>query len=81
MRLLMIYGLLMLLIVIGIIMTISIKATLNKNFVLPTVMLIVVISCMVEQHLLELSYNPFLLALLTGCKTTNHRMKGKFNNE
>ena len=81
MRLLMIYGLLMLLIVIGIIMTISIKATLNKNFVLPTVMLIVVISCMVEQHLLELSYNPFLLALLTSCKPTNYRMKGKFNNE
>ena len=81
MRLLMIYGLLMLLIVIGIIMTISIKAILNKNFVLPTVMLIVVISCMVEQHLLELSYNPFLLALLTSCKPINHRVKGKFNNE
>lgn len=64
MRLIMISGLLAAALVLGIMMAISIRATVCKEYVLVAIILVVTLSCTVEQHLLELSYNPFLLALL-----------------
>lgn len=63
MRLIMIYGLVVAVIMVGIFMAISIRETSAKRYVIPAILFIVSISCMVEQHLLELTYNPFLLAL------------------
>lgn len=64
MRLIMIYGLVIAVVMVGIFMTISIRETAVRKYALPAILFIVSISCMVEQHLLELTYNPFLLALL-----------------
>lgn len=80
MRLLMIYGLIILLMIISIFLIISVRSTYYKDFALPAVLLIVAISCTVEQHLLELSYNPFLLALLTSYTPISNSLKGKVKN-
>lgn len=63
-RLVMIYGLVITFIVIGIMVIISIRGIRQYDFALTAVLLVVTLSCLVEQHLLELSFNPFLLALL-----------------
>lgn len=71
MRLLMIFGLVALIIFISITMYISIKNTHLGYYALPTILLIVSFSAVVEQHFMELTYNPFLLALISTI-TINH---------
>lgn len=63
-RLLVIYGVAMFFLVIFLIMFISIRSTVCGNYILPAILLIVTISCLIEQHLLDLSFDPFLLSLL-----------------
>lgn len=63
-RLLIIYGVIMLILVVGIMMVITIRSTFHHSYIIPAIMVIVAISCLVEQHLLDLSFNPFLLSLL-----------------
>lgn len=65
MRLLMIFGLIALVVFIGISMFISIKNTLYGYYALPAILLIVAFSSVVEQHFMELTYNPFLLAFIS----------------
>lgn len=65
MRLLIIFGLVALVIFIGISMFISIKNTLYGYYALPAILLIVAFSSVVEQHFMELTYNPFLLAFIS----------------
>ena len=61
-RLLVIYGLVVLVMIVAFMMYISIRATVEKDYALVVAMLVVTISCLVEQHLLDISFNPFLLA-------------------
>lgn len=63
-RLLIIYGVVMLFIIVGIMIYISIRSTFKNSYIIPAIMVIVAMSCLVEQHLLDLSFNPFLLSLL-----------------
>ncbi|WP_283583736.1 polymerase [Limosilactobacillus difficilis] len=63
-RLFVMYGIVMAIIVIAIMMVIAIKATSHANYIFAAIILVVSCSCMVEQHLLEVSFNPFLIALL-----------------
>ena len=65
MRLLIIFGLIALVVFIGISMFISIKNTLYGYYALPAILLIVAFSSVVEQHFMELTYNPFLLAFIS----------------
>lgn len=65
MRLLIIFGLVALVVFIGISMFISIKNTLYGYYALPAILLIVAFSSVVEQHFMELTYNPFLLAFIS----------------
>ena len=64
MRLLIIYGLLMTLIVVLVMTIISWRSIQTSSYALASVLVLVTLSAVVEQHLLELSYNPFLIALL-----------------
>ncbi len=68
-RLIMIYGIIVTLIIVGVMIALSIRGVMRRDYALTAVLFIVTISCFVEQHLLELSYNPFLLALLANPKT------------
>lgn len=76
-RLIMIYGIVTALIYILIMAFVSIKGVKLQVYQLTAAMLVVTLSCLVEQHLLELSFNPFLLALLANVL----RKKGKENEK
>lgn len=64
MRLAIIYGLVIGIFVIIVMSLISLRSVATKEFCLAAIILLVSISCMIEQHLLDISYNPFLIALL-----------------
>lgn len=70
-RLFIIYGIVIAIIVLGIMIYISIDAVNSENYILPAILLVVTISCLIEQHLLELAFNPFLLAFLANIKSEN----------
>lgn len=63
-RLFIIYGILVTIAVLLIMTIISWRSIHNNSYALASVMVIVTISAVVEQHLLDLSYDPFLIALL-----------------
>ena len=67
-RLFIIYGFVIALVILSVMMYISIKSIRNGNYVIPALMLILAVSCLIEQHLLELAFNPFLLAFLANIK-------------
>lgn len=63
-RLFAVYGIITAVIIIGVMMYISIKQTHAGHYALPAILLIVTLSAVVEQHLLEPTYNLWLLALI-----------------
>lgn len=63
-RLFAVYGIITAVIIIGVMMYISIKQTHRGHYALPAILLIVTLSAVVEQHLLEPTYNLWLLALI-----------------
>lgn len=63
-RLVMIYGIIATIVIISIMVATSLKGVFKQDYALTAIILVVTLSCFVEQHLLELSYNPFLLAVL-----------------
>lgn len=64
MRLLLIYGFIIGLIVVAAMMIISIKSTIQHEYLIPTIMFMITISSLIDQHLVEITFNPFLIALL-----------------
>lgn len=70
-RLLIVYGIVSAVFFIGVMMYISIKRTHYRDYALPAVLLIVTFSSLVEQHLLEATYDPFLLALISTITLTS----------
>lgn len=77
MRLLIIYGVVATVIVLLIMTIISWHSMQSGTFALASVMIIVSVSALVEQHLLDLSYNPFLIAFLANTATAITNRKGR----
>lgn len=69
-RLFTVYGMITAVIIIGVMMYISIKQTHYGHYALPAILLIVTLSAVVEQHLLEPTYNIWLLALIPSLNLT-----------
>lgn len=63
-RLAVIYGLIIGVFVVSVMTIISYRDTLDKTYILSSIMLLVALHCVVEQHLVDISFNPFLIALL-----------------
>lgn len=78
-RLFVIYGAILGIFIISTLVIISVRETLKHNYVFPAVILIITISSLIDQHLLEITFNPFLLALLAD--TSENKSEEKFNNE
>ena len=57
------YGILLLGIVLIIYCMIGFRARLEQDWVLLWILAIVAVQCMIEHHMLDISYNPFLWAL------------------
>lgn len=70
-RLFVVYGIITAVIIVGIMMYISIKQSYYGNYALPAILLIVTLSSVVEQHLLEPTYNLWLLALIPTLNLTH----------
>lgn len=64
-RLIVINGLIVGIIAFIILILISIRETIRHNYVLPAILFLVVLSSLIDQHLLEITYDPFLLSLLS----------------
>lgn len=76
-RLFIIYGVIIAVIVLGIMIFVSIKSWINKQYVLTGILLIVAISCLIEQHILEIAFNPFLLAMMANIKYSGDKTDAK----
>lgn len=63
-RMFIIFGLLVFFIVSVIMIATSIKGYLNHDYIIPAIILIVSIASLVEQHLWEIAYDPFLIYLV-----------------
>ncbi len=63
-RLILIYGLIIFLMVILAMTLVSIKGYMANDYILCVIILVLSVTGMVEQHLIELVYNPFLIALM-----------------
>mgnify|MGYP004481250407 CR=1 FL=1 len=64
-NILMRYGAILFIVVLFIWILISFQARENKDWILLWLIVIISIQCMIEHHMIELSYNPFILLLLT----------------
>ncbi|MDL2058283.1 polymerase [Limosilactobacillus reuteri] len=78
-RLLVIYGVILAAFIVTTLVIISVRETLKHNYVFPAIILIITISSLIDQHLIEITYNPFLLALLADTYTKS--TEGNINNE
>src|SRR5699024_7000776 len=63
-RMLLVWGSIVFVLVISTIMWITIRGTAHKEYVLPAIFLLIAINAVLEPHILQIIYNPFLLALL-----------------
>ncbi|WP_314319806.1 hypothetical protein [Paucilactobacillus nenjiangensis] len=62
-RLFIIYGLLFAVLLIGLITIASYTQTIQGNLVIVAIFLLIAISSVVDQHMIELAYNPFYLGI------------------
>lgn len=76
-RLAVIYGIIIGLIMVTFLVIISVRETINHEYVLPAIILLVMISSMIDQHMLELTYNVFILAFLANTDDNGGRINGK----
>ena len=57
------------------VLLISVRATLNHSYLLPAIVLLVTISSLIDTHMLEINYNPFLIALFANVAYTTGGFK------
>ena len=73
------YGLLIFGIVLFIWIVISFKAREEKNWFLLWIVAIISVQCMIEHHMLEVAYNPFLWAVFANTMDNDRKLTiGKF---
>ncbi|WP_191364056.1 polymerase [Limosilactobacillus oris] len=63
-RMLLLWGLLVFIMVIVCLTYIALRSTVHKTFILSAIILVASLSFMFEPHIIQIIYNPFLLALL-----------------
>lgn len=64
-RMLVINGLVLGLIAFAILIFISVRETVKRNYLLPAILFLVVLSSLIDQHMLEITYDPFLLSFIS----------------
>ncbi|UXC67250.1 polymerase [Limosilactobacillus oris] len=70
-RMILLWGFLAFIIVIACLTFIAIRSTVRKTFVLSAVIMVSSLSFMFEPHIIQIIYNPFLLALLSNSYFSN----------
>lgn len=77
MRMLLLWGLLAFIIVIVCLTFIALRSTVRKTFILSAVILVASLSFMFEPHIIQIIYNPFLLALLSNSQFNSLEKENK----
>lgn len=77
MRMLLLWGLLAFIIVIVCLTFIALRSTVRKTFILSAVVLVASLSFMFEPHIIQIIYNPFLLALLSNSQFNSLEKENK----
>lgn len=76
-RLVIIYGIIMALLIVITMTIISYRSIQRANFALASIIVIITISAVVEQRLLDFGYNPFLIAIFAQCYFANKLTGGE----
>ena len=76
-RMLLLWGGIVLLLVLGGIIYITVRETAMRRFALPAIFVLIAINAMFEPHILQLIYNPFLLAILATNESPKLMMERK----
>ena len=76
-RLVIISGIIMALLIVITMTIISYRSIQRANFALASIIVIITISAVVEQRLLDFGYNPFLIAIFAQCYFTNKLTGGE----
>ncbi|KRM13278.1 hypothetical protein ABTQ33_03850 [Paucilactobacillus suebicus] len=61
-RLLLIYGVVVFISVIAVVAIMAYQATAMKDYVFVGILFLISLSCLIDQHMLEIAYNPFYIA-------------------
>lgn len=84
-RLAVIYGILLGILIIILMTIIAYRSTLHREFILAAIIMLISLHSIVEQHLIDFSYNPFLFAFIAmstiNNKKTIHKDGGKQSDE
>ena len=76
-RMILLWGFLAFIIVIACLTFIAIRSTVRKTFILSAVILVSSLSYMFEPHIIQIIYNPFLLALLSSSYLNSFEKENK----
>lgn len=79
MRLPLIYGLLLGVFFIFVMTYIAYHSTLNHTYCLAAIFLLISLHCVVEQHLVDISFDPFLIAFLAKNVYLQNKLHNKMN--
>ncbi|WP_137597315.1 hypothetical protein [Paucilactobacillus kaifaensis] len=71
-RLLLIYGIVLFLLIITAVSYTALRAIKIGNFALVAVLFLVALSCLIDQHMLELAYNPFYISIYASVETASY---------
>ena len=77
MRMLLLWGFLAFIIVIVCLTFIALRSTVRKTFILSAVILVASLNFMFEPHIIQIIYNPFLLALLSNSQFNSLEKENK----
>lgn len=80
-RLFIIYGIIMALLIIIAMTIVSYRSIQKADFALASIMVIVTISAIVEQRLLDFGYDPFLIAIFAQCYFSNKLISEEKNEK
>jgi hypothetical protein len=79
-RLLLIYGVVAFVIVVIAMSYLAFRSIRQKNYILVGILFLVGLSCLIDQHIFELTYNPFLIAVCASTINIEYDKKvGKYD--
>jgi hypothetical protein len=80
-RLLLIYGVVVFICLLVMVSVLAFRETYKRNYVFVGILFLVSLSCLIDQHMLEIAYNPFYIALSSLIVSVNQNKQKKVGNQ
>ena len=68
-RMLLVWGLIVFVLAVIVMSFIALRSTYEHTYILSAIVLLIAVNCMFEPHIIQLIYNPFILALISSHNT------------